>query len=86
LIPEEDSLVQHRASSRFFEDISRNTGMSDFEIEKDLKEKSNILLWMVKNDMRSLQELGKVINLYYRNKQQLISSIAANNKTAIFGK
>lgn len=85
-IPEEDSLVQHSASSRFFEDISRNTGMSDFEIEKDLKEKSNILLWMVKNDMRSLQELGKVINLYYRNKQQLISSIAANNKTAIFGK
>lgn len=84
-IPEEDRLVKHSVSSRFFEDVSRNTGMSDQEIEKDLKEKSDIMLWMVKNNIRSLQELGKVINLYYRNRPHLISSIAANDKAAIFG-
>jgi flagellar protein FlaI len=81
--PEEDKIVKHGESGRFFEDISRNTGMTQREIEESLKTKKNILSWLIKNNMRSLAEIGKVMNLYYKNKELLIKYITSNDKEAI---
>ncbi|MBS3099530.1 CpaF family protein [Candidatus Pacearchaeota archaeon] len=82
-IPDADRIVAHSTSSRFFEDISRNTGMSQSQIKTDLQEKTSILDWLVKNNIRSLQEFGMVMNLYYRNKELLLSSIKKNDKSRI---
>ena len=76
--PEEDKLIKHSESSRFFEDIGRHTGMSDADIKKNLAEKKKILSWLVDNEIRSLAEFGKVMNLYYRDKESLIKSINKN--------
>ncbi|MBU0761271.1 MAG: Flp pilus assembly complex ATPase component TadA [Nanoarchaeota archaeon] len=84
LIADRDEIVRHSESSRFFEDISRNTGMSQTEIQEDLKAKQNILTWLIKNNVRSLEEIGKVMNLFYRNKELLLSAIKQNNPGAIF--
>lgn len=84
-VPEKDEIVQHSESSRFFEDISRNTGMSDTEIKKDLEEKKKILQWLIKNNIRDLESFGKVINLYYKNKEMLLKEMKRNNKGAIIG-
>lgn len=84
-VPEEDKIVRHSESSRFFEDLSRNTGMSENEIKKELLERKNILLWLAENNIRDLKNIGKVMNLFYRNKQILIKNIAQNNKKAILG-
>ena len=84
--PDQDKLVKHSESSRFFEDISRHTGMSQADINKNLKEKADIFQWLIKYGFRSLGEFGKVTNLYYRNKDLLMDSIQKNNKEAIFGK
>jgi len=84
-IPETDQIVKHGESSRFFEQISRHTGMSDPEINVDLKKKEGILSWLVKNRFRSLGEFGKVMNLYYRNKELLEKAISTNKPALIFG-
>jgi flagellar protein FlaI len=84
LAPDRDEIVRHSESSRFFEEMTRNTGMSNVEVEDSLKEKKNILEWMIKNNLRSLEEMGRVTNLYYRNKDLLMKAIHQNNKDLIF--
>ena len=83
LIPDRDEIVKHAESSRFFEDVTRNTGMSDVEVNEALKEKMRILEWMIKNGLRSLEEMGRVTNLYYRNKELLMKAIQQNNKNLV---
>ncbi len=78
-IPEEDRIIQHSETSRFFEDISRITGMSQKEINEDLAQKKKILNWMIKNKIRELNDLGKVMNLYYSDKDRLMKLISSNN-------
>jgi archaeal flagellar protein FlaI len=82
-VPETDKLIRHSESSRFFEEISRHTGMSNTEIGSEMKEKARILSFMIENSMRSLQEMGKVMNLYYKNKEVLLSAIAKKDKKLI---
>ena len=84
-VPEEDKIVKHSESSRFFEDIARNTGLSPSEIDKDLEMKKKILLWLSKNNIRELNAFGKVTTLYYKNKDMLLKAIAKNDKKTILG-
>ncbi|NCO11101.1 CpaF family protein [Candidatus Pacearchaeota archaeon CG_4_9_14_0_2_um_filter_39_13] len=81
--PEEDRIIKHSESSRFFEEVSRHTGMSEQEMNKALEEKKNILSWLVKNEMRSLKEVGKVMDIYYKNKETLMKIISKNDKKSI---
>jgi flagellar protein FlaI len=78
-VPETDKLVKHCESSRFFEDISRNTGMSQMEINKDIEEKKRIISWLLKNDIRDINSFGKAMNLYYINKPVLNEIMAKND-------
>ncbi|MDD5192460.1 MAG: ATPase, T2SS/T4P/T4SS family [Candidatus Nanoarchaeia archaeon] len=78
-IPEQDKTIKHSESSRFFEDISRNTGMSEEELNKDLEEKKKILSFLVKNKTRDLNEFGKVMNIYYTNREMLMEAVRKEN-------
>ena len=82
-ISDSDKLVKHSTSSRFFEDVSRNTGMSQSQIQQELQERKNVFMWLIKNRIRSLEEVGKVMNLYYRDKEFLFNSIKKDNKSAV---
>lgn len=81
--PEEDKIIKHSESSRFFEDISRHTGMSEQDIAKALQEKKNILTWLIKNNVRKLEDFGKVMDHYYKNKEGLLKAIEKNDKKSI---
>lgn len=81
--PEEDKIVKHSESMTFFENLGRNTGMSQSEIEKNLEEKKKILSWLIKNNIRELNNFGKVINFYYKNKSMLSEAINKNDKKSI---
>jgi len=78
-VPEGDKIIRHGQSSKFFEDISRNTGMTQKEVNKNLKEKEGVLMWLMKNEIRSLEEFGKVMNYYYSDKELLLKEIKKNN-------
>ncbi|MEK6899164.1 MAG: ATPase, T2SS/T4P/T4SS family [Nanoarchaeota archaeon] len=76
---EQDKLIRHSESSRFFEDISRHTGLSDEQILADLEARKDIFQWLIKNKLRSLGDFGAAINLYYRNRDELKKLMQSNN-------
>lgn len=78
-VPEKDEIIRHSESARFFEDISRDTGMSQAELNKNLAEKEKILLWLLKNKIRDLTDFGKVMNLYYIDKDELLNAVSKND-------
>ncbi len=81
--PDQDKMIKHSESSRFFEDISRNTGLSNKEIENYLEEKKKILSWLIKHSVRKLDDLGKVFNLYYTNKEFLINALERDDMNSV---
>ncbi|RMD67889.1 CpaF family protein [Candidatus Pacearchaeota archaeon] len=81
-MPDSDKFVKHNESARFFEELSRNTGMSIKEIQAELDEKKTILNWLAKNNIRSLKQVGKAMHLYYSEKKKLLDIIKRNKKEA----
>ena len=53
--------------------------MSENEINKELQIKKKIILWLIKHNVRKLEDLGMAINLYYQNKELLLKKIAKND-------
>jgi len=50
--------------------------MSQHEIEKDLKQRTEILNALVKYNKRNLAQVGKIMHLYYTDKQELQKLLA----------
>jgi len=82
-IPETDEFVAHNTSLSFFDELSRHTGMSEKDIVLDIEKKKSILEWVIKNKLRDLNSMGKVMNLYYTNPDKLNSIIRSNNIKSI---
>ena len=84
--PQKDSIVEHASSLRFIEELSRHTGLSDNEINKDLAMKKKIIEYMVKNNIRSLEQVGKVFNNYYLDPGFVTEIVDKNrNKEKLLG-
>ena len=78
-VPEKDQIIEHRESMRFFEDLSRHTGLSEIDIRKELQERKDILNWMIKNNLRSINEVGNAMELFYQDKKSLAEIISKND-------
>ncbi len=77
--PKQDILQKENKSYRIFEDITMYTGMSEQEIEEDIKDKITILKWMEKNNVKTINTVGKIVAEYYKNKKHVVE-YAKNNK------
>jgi flagellar protein FlaI len=62
-----DKINRSNRSQRFMEQLQLTTGMSDKDVNDDLKEKVKILSYMVKKDMTDINEVGKIMKTYYTN-------------------
>ncbi|MBU1198741.1 MAG: Flp pilus assembly complex ATPase component TadA [Nanoarchaeota archaeon] len=60
-----DTLEQVAKSETMLERLKLYTGMTDEEIDFDLKEKVRILKWMVKKEIFDVNEIGMIIAKYY---------------------
>ena len=78
--PTTDTIVQHGESLKFFEEISRNTGMSQKDIIDDIKQKQKILDYLVKNNIRRMEDIGKVTNKYYHDPDIVLDIINKKGK------
>ena len=70
-----DSFVQISDLSRLVDTISMYSGYTKNEITDDIAEKSNILEWMINNDVTTVNETGRVIANYYRNRDRVIKLV-----------
>jgi archaeal flagellar protein FlaI len=73
--PKKDMLKKVNKSKKIVNTLKIYTGMSENEINKDLKEKENILLYMVKHDIVNVNDVGRIIAEYYTNKESLIKLV-----------
>ncbi|MEK6826618.1 MAG: ATPase, T2SS/T4P/T4SS family [Nanoarchaeota archaeon] len=55
--PRDDMIVQHNQAIRLFEDLSMHTGLSYQQILDNLAEKVEVLKWMVKKNIRKVDEV-----------------------------
>lgn len=78
-IPEEDVIIKHSDTSKFSETLTRITGMTEKEIDNNLKEKAIILQELINKNIRTLNEIGMVVNMYYFNKEELLKDIKKND-------
>ena len=73
--PGTDEIVEHSASVRIFEELSRHTGLTLPQIEKDMLQKQKILDWMVANNIRHVDAVGELIRGYYIDPESVLSKI-----------
>lgn len=78
--PSTDNMVQHSPSSKLFEELSRHTGLSQSEINKDVQQKKKILDYLVKNKVRSFNDVGMVMKQYYLDPDFVIDVVNKNSK------
>ncbi len=68
-----DSLVWVDKSKSLFDNLRLYTGYSDKEINQSLQEKQKILNYLIKNNIESVDDVGRVIAEYYTNKAHLLA-------------
>lgn len=73
-----DSIVAHGDRLHLYEQLSRHTGMSMQEITKDLAAKEKILNWMVKNNLRTIADVGKIMKQYYLDSAMIVEAATKN--------
>ncbi len=73
-----DALVKQSKSSAFFTTLKMYTGYSDAEINKELKEKQQVIEYLVKQDVLDVDDVGRVIAEYYTDKENIMKYVKAN--------
>ncbi|RLJ07914.1 MAG: CpaF family protein [Candidatus Aenigmatarchaeota archaeon] len=79
-ISSEDKITQISNSYRTMNDIKLYSGMSDDDIEKDIMEKKEILDWFVKNKVKDIHKVGRIVSEYYRNKEEVLRKVRKGKK------
>lgn len=85
-VPEKDVFVAHNKSLAFYDELSRNTGMDEKQIDKDLKFKGAVFDWLLKHKIRDLQSFGKLMNYYYTDRDRFLSILKNNRVEEIIEK
>jgi flagellar protein FlaI len=62
-------------SIRLNNELRMHTGLSDAEIRKELREKKQVLNYMIKNKIFDVDEVGRIVNEYYIDKKALLKKI-----------
>jgi flagellar protein FlaI len=76
----EDKIKKVSEITRLAETLELYAGLSLKEIEEDVEEKARILDWLVKNDVTGVNEVGRIINNYYKNKEKVLYYVNNNLK------
>ena len=78
--PTTDTIERVRNSVRLINEIRLHTGMTDEEMENDLREKERILLWMLEKNVKTVNTVGKVVAEYYHDKNKVLKVVKAKGK------
>jgi len=67
-----DKLLNANRSMRLLNELEMQTGLSTQEINQDLRDKAEVLKWMVVKGINDVNGIGKVVANYYTNKEGLM--------------
>jgi len=70
-----DKSSQINRGNRVMDAIKTYTNMNQAEIQKNLKEREEILEWLVKENLNDVDGVGQVISAYYANPKALLAKV-----------
>jgi len=73
--PKTDSIKKVNPSIRVREDIETFSGMNETEINKNIEEKKKILEWLLAHDIKDINDVGRIVAEYYKNKKRILSLV-----------
>ncbi len=73
-----DFLGKKNESKTMLNTLQLYTGLSRKEIDKDLKEKQNVLKYLVKFNINDVESVGTIMAEYYTNKDYLMKFVSKN--------
>ena len=73
-----DMLQKVAESKALLSTIELFTGFTRIELNKSLKEKEEILKWLVKNNINTVDTVGRVMAEYYTNRGNLMGYVRRN--------
>jgi len=76
----DDKIVPHGESIRLFDELSLHTGFSISEINEELRKKEKILEWMIKFNVRDVEDVGRIMAKYYRDPEIIMSAVEKNQR------
>jgi flagellar protein FlaI len=75
-----DKLEKAHDSKAVMKTLQLFTGMSKNEINKEIREKVMVLNWMVKNEIDTVDRVGRIMAEYYTDKENLMKIVKSNKK------
>ncbi|MBN2250895.1 MAG: CpaF family protein [Candidatus Altiarchaeota archaeon] len=78
--PRTDEIRSTTEDVALYEKIGVHTGFSVEEVKSEIKAKMSVLEWMIKNNIRQVEDVGKVMNRYYLDTETVIE-LAENDKS-----
>lgn len=82
--PRTDTFEKVNDSIRVVEDLNLHTGMTPKEINADLKEKKKVLNWMLKYNLKDIDDVGEIMRYYYKTPDVLIDAVDKDKKPDTF--
>jgi archaeal flagellar protein FlaI len=70
-----DVQIQVNKSNTMLKTIQTFTGYTDKDLEEDIKEKIQILDWLVENNINDVDKVGRIMAQYYTSKDNLLKTI-----------
>lgn len=75
---QKDEMIKKNKSQTLYETLNLYTGMTEKDIEEDLKEKIEILKDFVKKDIRDINKIGLILAKYYLNAERKVKEKKVN--------
>ncbi len=73
-------VVSVNQTQRVFDALNMHTGMSRKEMAHELNEKTKILNWVVKHNVNTVNDVGKVISEYYSNPEFVLKAVSGGKR------
>ena len=70
--PRTDEIKKIKNSIRLINEIRLHTGMTEEEMDKNIKEKEIILQWMLDKNIKTVNTVGKVVAEYYHDREKVL--------------
>ncbi|MFH1424686.1 MAG: type II/IV secretion system ATPase subunit [archaeon] len=74
----DDAQLSVNPSTRIINELEIRTGMNAKEIGQDLVDKENLLNWMLKHNLRNINDVGKLVSTYYIDPDKVLTALKKN--------
>ncbi len=70
-----DTIDRVSEPSHLFAELERHTGLNQDEIRAEIEQKKKILNYMVDRNLRTIDEVGKILSRYYLDRQNVLDVV-----------